>query len=204
MTMRFPVAAAFLLGAASVLVLGARQDPKPAAPSAGDMQAMMQKARKFTEPGPMHLQLERLVGTWTTETRFVMGGQKTPPELGETVCSWSIAGRWLEMKAAGKLMGKAFVGQYLLGYDNFKQSFVMTTVNNVDTAMLRSEGDLTQDGKALILHGTLDEYLTGEHDKMVKYAFRFASADTFTFEVHDLAIGETGTQVMEVTYRKKG
>ena len=47
----------------------------------------------------------------------------------------------------------------------------------------------------LIYYGTIDEYLTGEHDKMVKTVWRFPSADELVMEVHDLAIGATGTQV---------
>jgi hypothetical protein len=55
------------------------------------------------------------------------------------------------------------------------------------------------------MYGTLDEYLSGEHDKMVKYVYRFVSADEIVFEVHDLPIGEVNTQVMEFRFtRKKG
>jgi len=89
-----------------------------------------------------------------------------------------------------------------MGYDNFKQSYVITTVTNMDTAMLRSEGDLTPDGRALIAYGTLDEYLTGEHDKMVKYVWRFNSPGEMVLEVHDLPIGETNTKVVEITFRR--
>jgi hypothetical protein len=31
---------------------------------------------------------------------------------------------------------------------------------------------------ALLSHGTIDEYLTGEHDKMVKYVWRYLSKDS--------------------------
>lgn len=202
--MRWRSLSLFSSGPIVLLLLAASQDPKAPLPSPQEIEAMMAKAKGFTQPGPNHKHLERFVGTWTTETRFTMGDQKTPSEVGETVCTWSIPGRWIEMKATGKLMGKPYQAQVLLGHDNFKQSFVMTTVNNVDTAMLRSEGDLTRDGKALILYGTLDEYLTGEHDKMVKYVYRFLSADHIVLEVHDLPIGETGTMVVEIDHRRKG
>jgi hypothetical protein len=100
------------------------------------------------------------------------------------------------------MMGQAFEGFYLLGYDNFKMSYVSTAISNFDTAMLRSEGDLTPDGKALISYGTLDEYTTGEHDKMVKSVWRFLDADTILFEVHDLPIGEVNTKVFDIKYTR--
>jgi hypothetical protein len=89
-----------------------------------------------------------------------------------------------------------------MGYDNFKMSFVVTTVSSMDTAMNRSEGDLDPGGKALLLYGTLDEYLTGEHDKMVKTVFRFNSADEIVMAIHDLPIGENNTKVVEIKYSR--
>jgi len=55
-------------------------------------------------------------------------------------------------------------------------------------------------GKVLLTYGTIDEYLTGEHDKMVKYVWRFLSEEKIVLEIHDLAIGEFNTKVVEITY----
>ena len=57
-------------------------------------------------------------------------------------------------------------------------------------------------GETLIFYGTLDEYLTGENDKPVKSVYRWRDADHFTYEVHDLAIGEENTKVFEVAYSR--
>jgi hypothetical protein len=58
-------------------------------------------------------------------------------------------------------------------------------------------------GKALITYGTIDEYLTGEHDKMVKYVWRFLSEDKIVLEVHDLPIGENNAKVVELTFTRQ-
>ena len=76
-------------------------------------------------------------------------------------------------------------------------------VTSLDTALNTSEGDMDPSGKALITYGTIDEYLTGEHDKMVKMIWRFRSADEFAMEVYDLPIGENNNQVFTQTYRRK-
>jgi Protein of unknown function (DUF1579) len=202
-------AAPFLAGCATVLLLAATFDAAGQEPQRGSgqqepqpsqqaLQEMMAKAKKFTTPGPHHQKLERFLGTWSTTTRFVMGDEKSPPEQGSTTFRWLMPGRWMAAEGKGKLMGRPFDSFWLMGYDNFKQSYVLTSVQSQDTAMLRSEGDMTPDDKALITYGTLDEYLTGEHDKMVKYVFRFVDADHIVIEVHDLPIGETGTQVVEI------
>ena len=80
---------------------------------------------------------------------------------------------------------------------------MLSDVNNMDTALRHAEGDMTPDGSALVLYGTLDEYLTGEHDKMVKYVYRFVNDDEFILEVHDLPIGLENTKVMEAHFHRE-
>ena len=205
---------AFALGSFTVLLLSATvsqpvasgaRDPAGAAPPQdpqGEMAAAMAKMKQWTAPGKHHESLAQLVGKWNTKTTMFMGGQTSPPEAGTSEFRWLMPGRWLIAESKGSMMGMPMQTCWLMGYDNFKQSYVTTTVNSMDTAMLRFEGDLTQDGKALISYGTLDEYMTGEHDKMVKSVFRFLSDTEFVVEVHDLPIGETGTKVFEVRYTK--
>ncbi len=167
-----------------------------------DMKAMMEKAKKFTQPGENHKILEHFIGQWDLETRMFMGDKPTPGEKGKGSFHWRMDGRFLEGEWKSSMMGMPITGAMWLGYDNFKQSFVSTTITTMETAMRTAEGDLTQDGKTLILYGTLDEYLTGENDKMCKYVWRFLSPEKIVLEVHDLPIGETNTKVVEVTYTK--
>lgn len=169
--------------------------------SAEDMNAMMEKAREITATGEFHRWLERFEGTWESETRVIMPGAK--PEKGVSTFSWLIDGRWMQMKGSGSMMGMPSESFMLLGYDTFKMSYVLTMVSSMDNAMLRAEGDIDPKTGSLILYGTLDEYLTGEHDKMVKYVWRFKGDDAMTFEVHDLPIGETNTKVVEVSFKRR-
>lgn len=200
------VAAPFVMSA-----LAAEDEKKPASPptaageqqpSPADLAAMMAKARKFTEPGPHHKELARMVGQWNMEVRFFMGGKASPPEKGTSETKWLMDGRWLITETQGTMMGRPYKAAMLMGYDNFKQSFVTAAVSSVDTAMTHSEGDMDPGGKTLITYGTLDEYLTGENDKMVKYVWRFESDDRVVWEIHDLPIGENNTKVVEFTFTR--
>ena len=69
--------------------------------------------------------------------------------------------------------------------------------------MYNSEGGFDQSGKVLTTYGKMDEPMTGEHDKNVKYVTRIISPDKFVFEVHDFAMGESNTKVVEVKYTRK-
>ena len=168
-----------------------------------EMAEMMRRAQRFTQPAERHRVLERFLGSWDTETRVVMGGARPEAEKGTAEGSWVMDGRWLEIRGLGSMLGMPLETLQVIGYDNFKMSFVTTFVSSMDTAMNHSEGDLTADEDVLITYGTLDEYLTGEHDKMVKYVWRFTSPDRIVFEVHDLPIGETDTKVVEVVYTRR-
>jgi hypothetical protein len=184
---------------AGVLLAPVPQDPKQ---DPADMEAMMKKAEKFTKPGKNHEHLRRFLGRWDTELRFFMAGQAMPPEKGTAETTWLLQDRVVQTHTKGMLMRKPSESFLMMGYDNFKQSFVFSYAQTMDTAMNHGEGDLTQDGRTLICYGTIDEYLTGEHDKMVKYVWRFESDDRIVWEVHDLPIGENHTKVVEVVYTR--
>ena len=170
-----------------------------------DMKAMMEKAREFTQPGPEHELLQRFVGEWRTEQRITMMGAETTPEVGRSSCSVLMDSRWVRCQGNGSMMGMPVQSFLIVGYDRFKKSYVTAALGTMDTALLTSEGDLDPNGKVLITYGTLDEYLTGEHDKMVKYVWRFLSDDEILMEIHDLPIGETNTKVVEMRFlRERG
>ncbi|MDZ4753385.1 MAG: DUF1579 family protein [Phycisphaerae bacterium] len=197
------VLGAFVAGTGLVASLGAQNTkPAPAPINNDEIAKAMVAAQKFTVPSTHHKELERFVGKWTTKSRIFMGGTATPPESGTAEFRWLMDGRWLICDTDGSMMGMKMKGFVLLGYDNFKMSYVQTSVTDFDTAMNRMEGDMDPSGKSLLLYGTLDEYLTGEHDKMVKYVYRFDSADRITLEVHDLPIGEHNTKVVEWIFER--
>ncbi len=197
---RSTLGAALILAASTGLALSQQGSGQP---SAGDMAEMMKKAAKYTQPGPHHELLARFLGRWETETRITMTGAETQPEKGTAEWSWLHPGRWLQMKQKGTLMGMPLESFWVMGYDNTKMSYVASSVSTFDTAMNYAEGDLDPKGDALILYGTVDEYLTGEHDKMVKVVYRLVSPDRMIQEIHDLPIGENNTKVIEVVWTRR-
>lgn len=171
-------------------------------PGPADMAKMMEQAKKFTTPGTHHEFLKKFIGKWDVQINLVMGGREMPGEKGTCTTEWLMEGRWLKTTIDSSLMGRPYQSVTIMGYDNFKQSYVTTTVSNIDTAMNSMEGDLDPDGKTLLIYGTIDEYLTGEHDKMVKAVFRLKSDTEHTMEVHDLPIGEHNTKVLEFKFTR--
>src|SRR5262245_26492648 len=175
--MKTPIVLGLALAMAGALFARGPQDPP-------DMAKEMAKMKKWTEPGKNHEVLKKFLGSWTTET-VMMGA---PPVKGTAEIDWLMEGRWLRMDSKSTLFGKPFHSFSIMGYDNTKMSFVTTTVSTFDTSMIRIEGDLDQPKTSLVSYGTLDEYMTGEHDKPIKVAWRFKSDDHLVMQVHDLGI----------------
>lgn len=203
MNLRSTTLATAVLLFTTASILSAAEPPKPPAEQV-DMAEMMARMKKFTATGPEHEWLQRFLGEWDTETRITgMSGPETKPEKGTARGRWLIDGRWLALEGEGVMMGRPLKYFYLFGYDPFKMSYMTASVHSMDNSLVTTEGDLDPKTGSLLTYGTLDEYLTGEHDKMVKAVWRFKDANTMTFELHDLPIGETNTLVVEVTYRRR-
>ena len=102
----------------------------------------------------------------------------------------------------GELMGTPLSGIGYTGYDIYNKKYVGFWIDNSSTAMFTMEGAFDQSAHTLTMYGKVDEWMTGERDKNVKYVFRFQGADSFVFEVHDLSVAGAGGMMMEIVYRR--
>lgn len=173
---------------------------------------MLEQYSKYTNPGPEHEFLELLLGEWDVTARMTMMGAEAPGEKGRAVTTWKVPGRFIESTWTGKLMSMDGTAIVTMGYDRMRQSYVYSRISSMDTALYTAEGDLTRDQGALVMWGTLDEWMTGEIAKVVKYVHHFdgernedgtwKSIDSIVLEVHDMAIGLENTKVLEFVYTR--
>ncbi|HUR28351.1 MAG TPA: DUF1579 family protein [Planctomycetota bacterium] len=157
------------------------------------------------KPTAAHERLKELLGSYDTVMKIWMEPGKPPMELkGSGEFSWLTEGKWLQLQWKGMMMsGKPGTVTWILGYDNFKQRYVTTMVDSLQTCMSTASGHFDQSGDNLILWGTLDEPMTPEQDKQCKYVYRGFGKDKFSFAVHDMMIGESDTRVIEIEYTRK-
>jgi len=160
--------------------------------------------RAFADPGPAHESLARFLGEWDTVTSVWLepGGEPYSVSEGRAVHTWLEKGRWLALESAGDVVEIPHHGFGILGFDNFKKRHVATFVDNISTGMLYMEGGYTASGDVLQLFGRVDEPLTGEHDRAVRYEFRFAGPDSMMLVVHDVPRGEPDV-VLEIAYHRR-
>ncbi|MCI0585664.1 MAG: DUF1579 domain-containing protein [Planctomycetes bacterium] len=187
-----------ILPAAAVAAGIQEKEKKPPMEMPPEMQEGWKRWQEMCTPGENHAKLAPLLGKWDTKTTIL--GMATQ---GTSESRWLVDGRWLQEEWSGEMMGQKGRGWVTLGYDNFKKKYVVSFVDSFSTTMNTAAGAWDQTGKVLTAHGFLDEPMTSEQDKPVKYVWRLLSPDRRVFEVHDLAIGETNTKVIEVEYTRK-
>jgi hypothetical protein len=101
------------------------------------------------------------------------------------------------------MMGQPFSGVGYTGYDNFKKRYVSLWIDNMSTAMSTMDGNLDKEGKTFTTWGRMDEPMTGEKGKKIKYVTRIIDNDTQTFEVYDVAAYGDKKPTMQITYTRK-
>ena len=167
------------------------------------MAEMMKKAEALGAPGAPHKLLEPLVGEWTAEVQcwMTLGGPPTPSK-GTAKTEWVMNGRFIKEDFKGEMLGKPFVGMMLTGYDNHQKQYNTLWVDDMSTAILKSEGTIDSDGKVITFLSKMDCPMTGEKDMPIKQVVRIVNADTHVFEMHETRAGKEERKTMEITYTR--
>jgi hypothetical protein len=169
---------------------------------------MAKKWEEARRPGPHHKALEYFLGTWDGVLEMLMPGAPPPPPEKQAKLQakgeWLLEGRWMGFRVQGTFMGMPYEGFGTSGFDNTKKKHVGTWVDNSGTTLIHSEGTVVDPtGQVTVLYGTLDEWITGEHDKPIRVTTRKISPDKFTNEIWDLGIGEHGAIVLRYTFSRR-
>jgi len=167
--------------------------------SDADKAEMMKKMEAAGTPGPAHKALEAFVGNWKAEVK-TWCGPDGPPNVsqGTSKTGWILNGHFLEAEFHGEMMGKPFIGQTLMGYDNIKETFNTVWVSDMQTSILTCEGKGENGNKVITLEGKSNCPATGRKDISIKTVFRVISPDKNVFEMFN-----DGAKTMEITYTRK-
>jgi len=182
-----------------------KEEPKPAA-SAGPeaMQQMMTEYAKWGAPGEQHKESAKAVGTWDVVCRIYMAPDAPPMECkGSATFKTILGGRFLVQEYKGDMMGQPFEGMSIEGYDNFKKKYVSIWIDNMSTGIWSSAGDCDPAGKNCTYYGSMDDPVTGVHDKMAKSVFRTIDNDKFTFDMYELFPDGTEKKCMAMEYTRR-
>lgn len=171
-----------------------------------DMEGGMARWMEVSAPGDQHKYLDRyFAGEWSTETHVWMEGPGSEPSVtqGTAESEWIMDGRFLRMESEGSMMDKPMRGLGITGFDRFRKHYIMYWIDNMSTTMYLATGNFDPSGMVLTMYGTMDEPMTGEVGKNVKFVTRIIDEEKHIFEIHDLVFGEENTKVVEIVYTRK-
>jgi len=119
-------------------------------------QQEMEKAwTEYMTPGPMHEMLAQGAGEWTGDIKMWMDPNQPPTESkGISVIKPILGGRYFEGTHTSSFNGMEMNGRDITGYDNCKQKFFSTWIDNFGTGIMYLEGTYDDDSKTFTFKGT--------------------------------------------------
>lgn len=205
----------WVTGGLAVAVVGALvcthvlSQEKKDAPSSGDharqpnMDEMMAKMKEMSAPGPMHKNLEKLVGQWAATCKCWMDPAAAPMESkGKVEYTSILGGRFVQSRFRGEMMGEPFEGMGLDGYDNFKKKYVCTWIDSMGTAICTFTGTPDETGQVITYTGQIDDCMSGRKDVPVRIVIRWSNDDKYTFTWYQPGPDGKETKSMEIEYNR--
>jgi len=139
--------AIFLAGVAAAQ---GQAPPQPVTPPAPLTQEQtVQAVADAAKPGPMHAQLMKRAGNYTTRTTFSAPGIEPQESTGTATLKSILGGRFLEEENSGKSLGQPSAGLRLYGYNNGSKQYEAIWIYNGSTAFLVLDGTSDDNGKTV-------------------------------------------------------
>lgn len=127
----------------------AQQNPTTSPVPGEAMQAMAAAA----QPGPMHADLMKRAGDYTTTTTFYAPGTEPQQSTGTARLKSILGGRFLEEENSGDSFGAPYSGLRLYGYNNGSKQYEAIWIYNGSTAFLVLDGGSEDNGKTVRYSG---------------------------------------------------
>lgn len=182
------------------------EHPKGEHPHEGGEDAMadmMAEFMKAAAPGDHHKHIAQLEGSWTMEVKHWMDPAQPPQtSTGTAERKLIMGGRCLVEEIKGDFGGMPFEGLALLGYDNQKQKYWGTWIDNFGTGLSTSEGTCDASGKKFEFTATMSNPMTGQTETR-KETMTIVNANKNVLEM--FATGPDGKEFreMEITFTRK-
>ncbi len=171
----------------------------------GDMDpAMMAAWMKASTPGQHHAYLSPMAGDWNYTIRWRMAPEAPWTEsTGAATNKMIMGGRFMVQDVRGETMGMPFHGMATIGYDNIKQEYVNTWMDNMGTMIILSYGSCDDSGKVFTFRGKMDDPMSGKKDVPYKTVTTVLNDDKHTFEWSNPHTDGKMFKMMEIIYTRK-
>ena len=163
----------------------------------------------YNTPGKAHRQLGAFVGDWDTVwSVWEKPGDKPYVTRGTASFKWAHDGRFVRGDFQGVTVGRRYDAQLLLGFDSFREHYVATWVNSLETAPLiyRGRPKLGAAGRlvAIDLKGKADDCVHGRFDLDYRAVFAIEAEGRIRESVYGPGLDGREVKTAEIVYTKRG
>lgn len=167
------------------------------AQSEEDMKAWMD----YATPGDMHEMMATYAGEWDEKVTHYMPGQPPMKQEATMTLEMVMDGRYQKLDFGGDFMGMPFHGLSYTGYDNARQLFMNTWIDNLGTGIMYIEGKYNPSTKTIVYRGkTTDPVAKAEMD--VREDFTFVDDDHMRMVMYMVQDGKE-IKTMEIDFSRK-
>lgn len=153
-------------------------------------------------PGPVHKQLAKLAGSYTTVTRFSAQPSAAPVDSNGTArFSVVLDGRFLLEEDAGIFMGQETKGLKVWGYDNSTKQYISTWMYTGSTGFMSLVGDSKDDGKSVNFMASFNDGSGGK--QVFEAAIRWVDETKFVVGLYAKNPDGSRGPTFETTYTPK-
>ena len=179
------------------VALGADYGEPPVSPE-------VMKAMELMAPNENHEVLEQFAGEWTYTGMFKLSKDAPAQELiGEMTSYLIYDGRFLKQEVEGPWMGAKFEGIGFTGYDNVKEEYVTTWLDNTATGIMASSGNYDAATKTLHLKGKHSCALSGEKNRYYRSEWTLLEENSNVYKSYTLDPDGEEYMSMEIQYTRK-
>ena len=153
-------------------------------------------------PGSAHVKLARIVGEYTTTSRFMPHPDADVVKSGGTATITStLGGRFLLEQNDGEMMDQPISGLRLWGYNNASERYEGVWTFTMSTAIMTLSGISEDSGKTIDWTGAYDD--ADGNVVTAHIVTRYPESDRFVVEVYHDAEDGTEFLILETTYERK-
>lgn len=152
----------------------------------------------YMTPTENHKVLAKDVGMWKTEMTNYMDPKAAPlKSTGTAETSMILGDRYQQSIYKGDVMGMAFEGISLLGYDDAKKVFVNSWVDNMGTGIMMLEGKWEKPGKTIVYTGKCTNPKDGKDMKVRQ----IVTIESETIQHMEMYMTEGGKEIKTLEVR---
>ncbi|MDP4114594.1 MAG: DUF1579 domain-containing protein [Bacteroidota bacterium] len=145
---------------------------------------------EYMTPGWAHKILSNSVGDWKVKmTSWMDPSMGATQAEGNASAEMVLGGRYVQMKFHGNFMGMPYEGFSTDAYDNAKNVFINTWIDNMGTGLMYSEGKYDAATKTINYEGKMFNPVT-KADEKYRETVNFADKDKIIMEMFNIKNNE--------------